>query len=111
MTAIQHRKLRSARGKMTTWSTPEMAASIMARPCTRLPGRFTSTTFCCVEAMRYDDSRMSEAINIGIRALEVLFFGGLIGSAVLVIITAVEDIETVFGGNEAESATEREMQY
>lgn len=54
---------------------------------------------------------MSEAINIGIRALEVLFFGGLIGSAVLVIITAVEDIETVFGGNEAESATEREMQY
>ena len=61
--------------------------------------------------MRYDDSRMNEVINIGIRALEVLFFGGLVGSAILVVITAIEDVETVFGSDEAESATEKEMQY
>lgn len=59
--------------------------------------------------MRYDDSRMDEVIKVGIRTLEVLFFGGLIGSAILVLITAVEDIETVFGSDDAESATEKEM--
>ena len=54
---------------------------------------------------------MNEVIRIGILALEVLFFGGLAGSAILVLITAVEDIETVFGREEAESVTEKEMQY
>ena len=96
---------------MITCSAPEMAASITARACTRARERSILATFCCVEAMRYDDSRMNEVIRIGILALEVLFFGGLAGSAILVLITAVEDIETVFGREEAESVTEKEMQY
>lgn len=40
---------------------------------------------------------MNEAVRIGIRALEILFFGGLAGSLILVVVTAVEDVETVLG--------------
>jgi hypothetical protein len=40
---------------------------------------------------------MGHAITVaGIRILEVLFAGGLIGSAILVIITSIEDFREVF---------------
>ena len=83
---------------------------MMARACTRGRGGFTATAFGCVEAMRYDDSQMDEVIKIGIRTLEVLFFGGLIGSAILVLIAAVEDVETVFSSDEADSSNMMETQ-
>jgi hypothetical protein len=57
--------------------------------------------------MVYIDCFMSEAATIGIRALEALFFGGLAGSFILVVVTAVEDIETVLGRGESDSAAER----
>ncbi|MGH9521866.1 MAG: hypothetical protein ACRD3E_04980 [Terriglobales bacterium] len=53
---------------------------------------------------------MNEAVKIGIHALEVLFFGGLVGSAVLVLITAVEDVETVLSDEAAETAPDDGMQ-
>jgi hypothetical protein len=60
--------------------------------------------------MRYDVALMNEAIKIGIRALEVLFFGGLAGSFILIVITTVEDLETVLDREEAESIVETDAQ-
>jgi len=54
--------------------------------------------------MRYDDRLMTEAIKLGIRALEFLFFGGLAGSVILILITTVEDLETVLDHDKSESA-------
>ena len=39
---------------------------------------------------------MNELITIGIRVLEVLFFGGCIGSLIVVAVAGFEDIATVF---------------
>jgi hypothetical protein len=39
---------------------------------------------------------MDVLITIGIRLLEVLFFGGWIGSLIVVVVAAIEDFATVF---------------
>ena len=49
---------------------------------------------------------MNEAVRIGIRILEILFFGGIVGSAILVLITSVEDLRTVLGDDDAENTAD-----
>lgn len=39
------------------------------------------------------------AVRIGLKVLEALFAAGMIGSALVILLTAVEDLETMFGGN------------
>lgn len=45
---------------------------------------------------------MNFLISIGIRTLEVLFFAGWVGAAIVILITGVEDIETALGRDEGE---------
>ena len=45
---------------------------------------------------------MELLIKIGIRIIEVLFFGGVVGSVIVVLITGVEDVETALGGGDDE---------
>jgi hypothetical protein len=58
--------------------------------------------------MRYDDSRMSEAIAIGVSTLEVMFCWGIPGSAIPV--AAVEDTKTVPSSGGADSTNENDTQ-
>lgn len=53
---------------------------------------------------------MELLVTIGIRLIEFLFFAGVIGSAIVVLITGVEDIETALGGSDGESAVTPEPQ-
>jgi len=39
---------------------------------------------------------MNVLVMIGIRVLEVLFFAGWVGSAVVLLLTSIEDVETIF---------------
>lgn len=39
---------------------------------------------------------MNELMTIGIRVLEVLFFGGCVGSLIVVAVAGIEDVATVF---------------
>ena len=41
---------------------------------------------------------MQALIHAGVVALETLFFVGITGSAVVVVITSVADVETLFEG-------------
>lgn len=45
---------------------------------------------------------MNLLVSIGIRILEVLFFAGFAGAAIVILITGVEDVETAFGHDETE---------
>lgn len=45
---------------------------------------------------------MNFLISIGIRILEVLFFAGWIGAAIVILITGVEDVETALGHDDSE---------
>ncbi len=45
---------------------------------------------------------MNELVKIGIRVLEVLFFGGCIGSLIVVVVAGIEDFATVFESGESE---------
>ena len=42
-------------------------------------------------------------IKAAIKLLEVLFAAGIIGSAIVVLLTAIEDLETMFSGNHEEN--------
>lgn len=45
---------------------------------------------------------MNLVVSIGIRTLEVLFFAGMVGAAIVILITGVEDVETALGHDETE---------
>ncbi|HVO81063.1 MAG TPA: hypothetical protein VMT28_10050 [Terriglobales bacterium] len=45
---------------------------------------------------------MSVFVTVGIRLLEVMFFAGGIGSAVVLILTGIEDLETLLGADDSE---------
>ncbi|HEY3988635.1 MAG TPA: hypothetical protein VGM02_04995 [Acidobacteriaceae bacterium] len=49
-------------------------------------------------------------ILFGMRLLEVLFFVGIAGSAVVVLITSFEDMHELFGKSEAPPAAEKTPQ-
>ena len=53
---------------------------------------------------------MNALITAGIRILEVLFFGGCVGSFIVVVIAGIEDFAIIFerGGNETGGATSNE---
>jgi hypothetical protein len=40
-------------------------------------------------------------VTIGVRLLEFLFAVGVIGSAIVLILTAIEDLETLLGSDES----------
>ena len=44
---------------------------------------------------------MIAVVSVAIHILEATFFIGMIGSAIVVIISAVEDLETLFGSEES----------
>jgi hypothetical protein len=44
---------------------------------------------------------MAALISVAIRVLDTMFIVGMIGSAVVVLISAVEDLETLFGSEES----------
>jgi hypothetical protein len=46
---------------------------------------------------------MSEAVKIGVRGLEVLFFSGWAGSALVLLLSGFEDIRTVFKREDKET--------
>jgi hypothetical protein len=43
---------------------------------------------------------MVELVRIAMGAVESMFFIGIAGSTVVLLLTAIEDIETLFGSNE-----------
>jgi hypothetical protein len=43
---------------------------------------------------------MGFVLIIGIRLLEFLFVVGVIGSAIVLVLTAIEDVETLMGSDE-----------
>lgn len=45
---------------------------------------------------------MNPLVAIAVRILEVLFFAGWIGSAVVILLAGVEDVHTVVKGHEPE---------
>jgi len=45
---------------------------------------------------------MSFVISTGIRLLEFLFFAGWVGSLLVILLSGIEDVETVLGGDEPE---------
>jgi hypothetical protein len=45
---------------------------------------------------------MHSLITIGIKALEVLFFAGIFGAALVILLTGFEDIKTMFSKNDEE---------
>jgi len=45
-------------------------------------------------------------VLLGMRLLEVMFFVGIVGSAVVVLITSFEDMHELFGKTEEATATE-----
>lgn len=46
-------------------------------------------------------------VIVGMRLLEVLFFVGIVGSAVVVAITSIEDMHELLGKNEQVPAQEK----
>lgn len=38
-------------------------------------------------------------VRVGIKLLEVLFFAGIVGSALVILLTGIEDVRTMLGGN------------
>ncbi len=42
--------------------------------------------------------------TFGVTVLEIVFVAGIIGSAIVIILTAVEDLRTMFGKDENERA-------
>lgn len=50
-------------------------------------------------------SLAGDFVRVGITVLEVLFFAGIVGSAVVVVLTGVEDLATMFSGNRGRKAT------
>ncbi len=51
--------------------------------------------FSILAGMQYDFQLMPLPVLIGMRILEVLFFGGWIGAIIVVIISGIEDIHTI----------------
>ncbi len=47
---------------------------------------------------------MRSLVIFGIKVLEIAFVAGIIGSAVVIILTAVEDLRTIFSKDENERA-------
>ncbi len=41
-------------------------------------------------------------IRTAITVLELLFFAGIIGSALVILLTGIEDVRTMFGGKDEE---------
>ena len=46
---------------------------------------------------------MNVLLAAGIRVLEFLFFGGWIGSLLVIVLSGIEDMETIFDKNEPTS--------
>ena len=49
---------------------------------------------------------MSVRVTIGIRALEGLFAVGAIGSVLVLILSGIEDLETLFGSGDSDKSGE-----
>jgi hypothetical protein len=45
---------------------------------------------------------MVQLVRVAMGAVEYMFFIGVAGSTVVLILTAIEDIETLFGSNESD---------
>ncbi len=42
------------------------------------------------------------AVTVGVKLLEILFVTGMLGSAVVILLTGIEDIKTVFSTDSSE---------
>jgi len=45
---------------------------------------------------------MGLPLTIAIRLVEALFVVGVVGSALVILLTTIEDLETLFGSNESD---------
>jgi hypothetical protein len=50
---------------------------------------------------------MQSVVSLGIKALEVMFATGIIGSAVVILLTTFEDLEVLYKKEETPSAPEQ----
>ncbi len=63
---------------------------------------------CCASRVWANISRMGMLVIVAVRVLEGVFVAGAIGSFLVLVLTGIEDIETLFGRGHAQENKQQE---